>query len=95
MFDTNSYRQINLNVSQSIEIKGVVSDYVNSMSGSVDDEKRSRLSRLSKMVPSAVSYVMGNLPVDVERVDGFVIRPILKEVCSEKILQLPTGSVEN
>ena len=72
------------------ETKAVVSTYVATLEGGTDDEKRKNLPIIKKeYLHGAVDYVNANLPSGVTRVDGYVIRPLLDEVCNEKIAALP------
>lgn len=70
-------------------VKTVVQAYIATVEGSTDAEKRINLPILKGYLHQTVDYVQANLPAGVTRVDGFVIGPILQEVCNEKIAALP------
>jgi hypothetical protein len=57
------------------QIKAIVKQYYDSL------EYKDEVS-----VQSAVDFVMNNLPTGVERVDGYVIEPLLNQVKSEEIV---------
>lgn len=48
-------------------------------------EMISDLNTLKKYVQDCVSYVNENIPVGLDRVDGYCIRPILNEVVNNEI----------
>lgn len=86
----------NIYVSPSIEgheskVKSIVVSYVESEM--IEGKERLILSKLEKYLHLAVDYVMNNLPTGVERVDGNVITPILKEVILEKLANLPQPEI--
>lgn len=62
-------------------------DYI--LANKTDEEKRQLLGIAMEGLHLAVDYVMSNLPTGVDRVDGKVIRPILKQVVQEKLAELP------
>ncbi len=57
-------------------------------------DNASDLNKLKLHLHEAVSYVQDNLPTGVDRVDGYVIQPILNLVISEKIAKLPQPESE-
>lgn len=73
------------------KVKSIVVSYVESEM--IEGKERLILSKLEKYLHLAVDYVMANLPTGVERVDGNVITPILKEVITEKLVSLPQPEI--
>jgi hypothetical protein len=84
MNENQIYEEANIEGKES-EVKSIVSNFVDSQSGETDEEKRVNLPLVKKALHGAVDFVMANLPDGVNRVDGYVIEPILKEVVENRI----------
>ncbi len=69
-------------------LKNRIVDFVESFEGKTDDEKRSNLPKIRVSVLDCVSYVARNLPKGVDKVDGWVIQPLLDEVVKGKLKEL-------
>ena len=88
------YEPVVLSEEEVAAVKPVVAAFVeDETKGLSDDQKRSALPRLLKYVNEAVAYVMANLPMGVERVDGSSIRPLLKNAVDEALALLPEPDV--
>jgi hypothetical protein len=71
-------------------LKKIVYAFINNiLSGKTDKEKRMLLPQYSQCIHLCVDHVMGNLPDGIDRVDGDIIKPILRQVCKEQIDLLP------
>lgn len=91
MFDNDGYVKASVDV---VKVESVVSVFVDSfLTGDAVNDRRV-LSVLGNRVQDCVDFVMGNLPVGVSRVDGYVVRPILEKVVSVKLNDLPVEEVE-
>lgn len=90
MINENIYVSPNIEGHES-KVKSIVVSYVESEM--IEGKERLILSKLEKYLHLAVDYVMANLPTGVERVDGNVITPILKEVITEKLVSLPQPEI--
>ena len=91
MIEDNTYKSPSIEGHETATKNRVVS-YVESEM--VEGQERLILSKIGNYLHLAVDYVMANLPNGVERVDGAVIDPILKEVIAEKLASLPVEEVE-
>jgi len=93
MFEKNLYIKADIG-NHALAVKNKVIAFVEANIGKTEDEQRNNLPKLNKYLIDCVAYVEGNLPVDVDRVDGYVIEPILREVIAEKIAGLPVEESE-
>jgi len=74
-------------------IRTLVEHFVALNQGGTDEGKRANLPRLVKAVQPAVDYVMSKLP-EGQRVDGYLIRPLLEEVVAKAISELPEPEIK-
>ena len=90
MFDDDGYVKASVDV---VKVESVVSVFVDSFLTLDNVVNRRVLNVLRNRVQDCVDFVMGNLPVGVDRVDGYVVRPILEKVVSVKLSDLPVEDV--
>ena len=88
MFEEDKYTIPSISSAEDA-VKSVVSDFVDANKGETVDLQRGRLPKIKNYIHECVDYLMSNLPAGVERVDGYIVKPFLKQVCNEKISELP------
>ena len=72
-----------------LSVKNKVIEFINSVKGKTVDAERENLPEVKRLLHQAVDYVQKNLPVGVDRVDGYMIQPILKAEADKLIVKLP------
>lgn len=74
-------------------IKATITAFADTaFAGASDDEKRVLLNQALGANDIITAFVMENLPEGLTRVDGVVIRPLLKEVVEVQLALLPEPS---
>lgn len=89
-FENNQYVIADISGREDV-VKEVVESFVESVIGDDVEVQRMRLPIVRTAVGDAVSFVVKQIP---DRVDGYVIQPILEQVVDEKIAELPVEEGE-
>lgn len=91
--DTERYVQADISGQES-KVATKVGEFIDAVKGATNAEKRRNLPVIRRLIHEAVDYVQADLPVGVDRVDGYVVQPILEVVVDERIAALPVEPPE-
>lgn len=76
------------------DVAARVGEFIDAVQGTTDAEKKKNLPVIRRLIHEAVDYVQADLPAGVERVDGYVVQPILEAAVDERIAALPVEAPE-